>query len=80
LAATELAGGLLFSALLVWQQSHQLSPMLPLDLLRLRLFALSMGTSICSYAAQILAYVSLPFLDQVVMHRSAIATGLLVTP
>jgi DHA2 family multidrug resistance protein-like MFS transporter len=80
MAATELAAGLLFGALLIWQQSHQSSPMLPLDLLRLRLFALSMGTSICSYAAQILAYVSLPFLFQVVMHRSAVATGLLVTP
>ena len=80
LAGAELAAGLVFSALLVWQQSHQPSPMLPLDLLRLRLFALSMGTSICSYAAQILAYLSLPFLFQVVMHRSAVATGLLVTP
>ena len=80
MAATELAGGVLFGALLVWQQSHQSYPMLPLDLLRLRLFALSMGTSICSYSAQILAYVSLPFLFQVVMHRSAVATGLLVTP
>ena len=80
LAGAELAAGLVFGALLAWQQSHQPSPMLPLDLLRLRLFALSMGTSICSYAAQILAYLSLPFLFQVVMHRSAVATGLLVTP
>jgi DHA2 family multidrug resistance protein-like MFS transporter len=37
-------------------------------------------TSICSYSAQILAYVSLPFLFETVMHRSQIATGLLVTP
>jgi DHA2 family multidrug resistance protein-like MFS transporter len=80
LAGAELAAGLVFGVLLVWQQSHRSSPLLPLDLLRLRLFALSMGTSICSYAAQILAYLSLPFLFQVVMHRSAVATGLLVTP
>ena len=80
LAGVELAAGLGFGGLLVWQQSHQPSPMLPLDLLRIRLFALSMGTSVCSYAAQILAYVSLPFLFQVVMHRTAVATGLLVTP
>jgi DHA2 family multidrug resistance protein-like MFS transporter len=79
-AGAELAAGVVFGVLLVWQQSRRPSPMLPLDLLRLRLFALSMGTSICSYAAQILAYVSLPFLFQVVMHRSAVATGLLVTP
>ena len=44
------------------------------------LFSLSVVTSVCSYAAQILAYVSLPFLFQTVMHRSAVATGLLVTP
>jgi DHA2 family multidrug resistance protein-like MFS transporter len=80
LALAELAAGLVFGALLFQQQSRQPSPMLPLDLLRIRLFALSMGTSVCSYAAQILAYVSLPFLFQAVMHRSAVATGLLVTP
>ena len=45
--------------------------MLPLDLLKIPLFSLSVATSICSYAAQILAYVSLPFLFQTVMHRSA---------
>jgi DHA2 family multidrug resistance protein-like MFS transporter len=35
---------------------------------------------VCSYSAQILAYVSLPFLFQTVMHRSPVATGLLITP
>ncbi len=80
LAAAQLAAGLVFAALLVRQQARQAAPMLPLDLLRIRLFALSMGTSMCAYAAQILAYVSLPFLFQTVMHRSVGATGLLVTP
>ena len=80
IAVIELVVGLLFGALLFRQQSRQPSPMLPLDLLRIRLFALSMATSVCSYSAQILAYVSLPFLFQAVMHRSAVATGLLVTP
>ncbi len=80
LALAELAAGAVFCALLIRQQARRTAPMLPLDLLRIRLFALSMGTSVCSYSAQILAYVSLPFLFQVVMHRSAVATGLLVTP
>jgi DHA2 family multidrug resistance protein-like MFS transporter len=80
IALLELAAGLVTGALLIRQQTRQKSPMLPLDLLRIPLFALSMATSVCSYAAQILAYVSLPFLFQVVMHRSAVATGLLVTP
>ena len=79
-ALAELAAGLVVGALLIRQQTRQQSPMLPLDLLRIPLFALSMATSVCSYAAQILAYVSLPFLFQVVMHRTAVATGLLVTP
>ena len=80
LAGAEVAAGLLCGAALVWQQSRRPVPLLPLDLLRIPLFALSVATSICSYAAQILAYVSLPFLFQVVMGRTAVATGLLVTP
>ena len=80
IAVGELIAGLGCGVLLVWQQSLKSAPLLPLDLLRIPLFALSVGTSICSYAAQILAYVSLPFLFQTVMHRSAVATGLLVTP
>ena len=79
-AGAELAVGLAAGVLLVWQQSRRPMPLLPLDLLRIPLFALSVCTSICSYAAQILAYVSLPFLFQTVMHRSAVATGFLVTP
>lgn len=79
-AAAELAASLLSFALLIWEQSRRTAPLLPLDLMRIPLFALSVMTSICSYSAQILAYVSLPFLFQIVMHRSQIATGLLVTP
>lgn len=79
-AIAEVAAGLACGALLVWQQMRRPVPLLPLDLLRIPLFTLSLGTSICSYAAQILAYVSIPFMLQTVMHRSPIATGLLVTP
>ncbi len=80
LAVAELAIGVLFATALFVQQRGQAAPLLPLDLLRHRLFALSVITSICSYAAQILAYVALPFLFQVGQGRSAVATGLLVTP
>jgi DHA2 family multidrug resistance protein-like MFS transporter len=79
-AILDVVAGLTCFVLLVWQQSRRTAPLLPLDLMRIPLFALSVVTSICSYSAQILAYVSLPFLFQVVMHRSQIATGLLVTP
>jgi MFS transporter, DHA2 family, multidrug resistance protein len=79
-AAGMLVAGLVFGVLLVRQQMRQKAPLLPLDLLRIPLFALSIGAAVCAYAAQILAYVSLPFLFQTVMHRTAVATGLLVTP
>ncbi len=80
LALGEVAAGLVCGVLLVRQQSRRTAPLLPLDLLRIPLFALSAGTAVCSYSAQILAYVSLPFLFQTVMHRSPVAAGLLVTP
>jgi MFS transporter, DHA2 family, multidrug resistance protein len=79
-AIAEIVAGLLCFPLLVWQQMRHTAPLLPLDLLRIPLFTLSLGTSVCSYCAQILAYVSIPFMLQTVMQRSPVATGLLVTP
>jgi DHA2 family multidrug resistance protein-like MFS transporter len=79
-ATVEIAAGLAAAALLVAQQSRRSVPLVPVDLMRIPLFSLSVLTSVCSYAAQILAYVSLPFLFQTEMHRSAVETGLLVTP
>ena len=79
-AAVELVAGIAAFAWLVRHQAKQAAPLVPLDLMRIPLFSLSVLTSVCSYAAQILAYVSLPFLFQTVQHRSAVETGLLVTP
>ena len=79
-AVAEIAVGFAAFIILVFQQRRQPAPLLPLDLLRIPVFSLSVVTSICSYSAQILAYVSLPFLFETVMHRSQIATGFLVTP
>ena len=79
-AVVEIVAGLLTLGLLVWHQSKQAAPIVPLDLMRIPLFSLSVLTSVCSYSAQILAYVSLPFLFQTVQHRSPVETGLLVTP
>lgn len=56
------------------------TPMLPLDLLRIPIFSLSLLTSICSFMAQMLAMVSLPFFLQDTMHFTPIETGLLITP
>ena len=80
MALGEIAVGLVCGVLLVGHQSGRTNALLPLDLLKIPLLSLSLVTSICSYSAQILAYVSLPFLFETVMHRSQIATGLLVTP
>lgn len=64
----------------VLRERTSAAPILPVDLFRRPIFALSVGTSICSYTAQGTAFVSLPFLFQDVGHYSQIATGLLMTP
>ena len=79
-ALVEIVGGLVFGALLVWRQLGEAAPLLPLDLLRRPVFALSMATSISSFAAQSLSYIALPFYFEDSLQRSATATGLLMTP
>ena len=39
-----------------------------------------MGTSVCSFAAQMIAFISLPFFLQNTLGHSAVETGLLMTP
>ncbi|HWI27446.1 MAG TPA: MFS transporter [Stellaceae bacterium] len=65
---------------LVLRQLPQTSPLLPVDLLRIPLFRLSIATSIASFIAQMLAYVALPFDLQDHLGLSQVATGLLMTP
>ena len=73
-------GVVLAAALLVQRTLGQVAPMLPLDLFRRPMFALSSATAICAFTAQSLAYVSLPFYFQDVLGRSQVATGFLMTP
>lgn len=80
LVAAELAALLVIGWFFVRRQLQQSAPLLPVDLLRIPIFALSMGTSVCSFAAQMLAMVSLPFFLQQVLGRDEVATGLLLTP
>ncbi len=80
LAALEFAGALACGVVLVRRQLSMPAPLLPVDLLRRPLFALSIGTSICSFTAQMLAFVSLPFYFQDELGRTAVATGFLMTP
>lgn len=80
LVLVELVALLLIGSLFVRRQLKLLVPLLPVDLLRIPLFSLSIGTSVCSFCAQMLALVSLPFFLQTVLGRSEVETGLLLTP
>ena len=75
-----LVAALVFGGLLVHRQLGLTAPLLPVDLYQRPLFALSSVTSMCSFAAQGLSFVSLPFYFQSVLGRSAVETGLLLTP
>ena len=66
--------------LLVRRQSIRPMPLLPVDLFRRPIFALSVTTSVCSFIAQGIAFVSLPFYFHDVLGVSAVATGLMMTP
>jgi DHA2 family multidrug resistance protein-like MFS transporter len=65
---------------LIYRQTHMTSPLLPVDLLRIPVFGLSIATSMCSFCAQMLAGVSIPFYLQSRYGYSAVEMGLLITP
>ena len=79
LALAELAAGIVVGVIYVRRQLAQPVPLFPLDLLRIPVFALSMGTSIGAFCAQTLAYVGLPFLLLGSYGRSHLEAGLLLT-
>lgn len=76
----EIAVAAALGFVLLRYQSGKDSPVFPTDLFRIRNFALSALTAFCAFAAQGLAFVSLPFLLQVNLHLSNSQTGLLLTP
>ncbi|MEO9189680.1 MAG: MFS transporter [Acetobacteraceae bacterium] len=67
-------------AVLVTRQMTRTAPLLPVDLMRVPLFALSVATSVCSFMAQGMSLVALPFLFENTMGLNAVTTGLLMTP
>ncbi|HVZ08033.1 MFS transporter [Rhodopila sp.] len=78
--AAVLGGACAFGSLLIRRQLGLSAPMLPVDLYRRPMFALSSLTAFCSFAAQGLAFVSLPFYFQTGLGLTAVQTGLLLTP
>ncbi|MGH8780169.1 MFS transporter [Paraburkholderia sp.] len=71
---------IVFGVLLIRREAGHPAPMLPVDLFKLPVFTLSAVTAVCSFATQGLAFVSLPFYFEGVLHRSQVETGFLMTP
>ncbi|MBS0364690.1 MAG: MFS transporter [Proteobacteria bacterium] len=79
LTALLIGGGAVLAVALVRHELPRPAPVVPFDLLRNRTFTLSVCTSICTFAAQASALISLPFELQR-MGYSAVQTGLHMTP
>jgi len=76
----ELAAAIVLGFFLQRRHADHPAPMLPIDLFRRALFALSAATAVCSFAVQGLAFVSLPFYFEDILHRSQVETGFFLTP
>ena len=80
LVLAEIAAAVGLGIVLVRRQESLIVPILPVDLFRRPVFALSALTSMCSFTAQGIAFVALPFYFQDILGRSQVETGLLLTP
>ena len=67
-------------AVLVRREWPREAPLIPLDLLRSGSFRISVIASVCCFAAQTASTVALPFYLQHALGRSALLTGLAMTP
>ncbi|TPE48862.1 MFS transporter [Amaricoccus solimangrovi] len=74
--AAALGSGVLLSR---WSRAAE-APMIPLDLLRIPVFALSVTASVCAFVAFIIAFVALPFHFEDALGFDQVRTGLLMTP
>ena len=80
LVLIELVSAVLLGWVLIRRQADSPAPVLPIDLFRRPIFALSTATAICSFAVQGLAFVSLPFYFEDILGRSQVETGFFMTP
>jgi DHA2 family multidrug resistance protein-like MFS transporter len=80
LVLIELVLAVLLGWILIRKQADSPAPVLPIDLFRKPVFALSTATAICSFAVQGLAFVSLPFYFEDILGRSQVETGFFMTP
>jgi DHA2 family multidrug resistance protein-like MFS transporter len=80
LAALLLVAGALAMTALVRRELPKPDPMVPLDLLRIATFRVSVIASVCCFIGQGAAMVSLPFYLQHGLGLDDLHTGLLITP
>ncbi len=80
LSAILLVVGVTVGIFYVKRQFGHEQPLLPVDLFRNSMYTMSIATSVCSFMAQNIAMIALPFLYLNGYHFSAISTGLLMTP
>jgi DHA2 family multidrug resistance protein-like MFS transporter len=76
----ELAGAAAIGFVFIRRQHRVRAPVLPVDLFRRPIFAMSVLTSVFNFIAQGIAYVAVPFLLQVTDGMTVIETGVLMTP
>ena len=79
LALAQILGGAVLAVVLVRHELPRAAPLIPFDLMQVRLFRLSLAASTCAFIGQMSALVSLPFEIQRLGH-SAVETGLYMTP
>jgi MFS transporter, DHA2 family, multidrug resistance protein len=80
LVIVEFAIALMVGAYLVTRELSRTAPLVPVDLMRIPIFALSVATSICGFMAQAMGLVALPFLLEDTLHFNEVQTGVLMTP
>ncbi len=79
-AAAGIAAAFAAGVMLVRRARGQQAPLIPIDLFRNPVFALSVSASICAFAAFAVTFVALPFYFQQALGLDQVATGLLMTP
>ena len=80
LVIVELIASLVLGWILMRRHADHPAPILPIDLFRQPIFALSALTAVCSFAVQGLSFVALPFYFEDVLQRSQVETGFFMTP
>jgi DHA2 family multidrug resistance protein-like MFS transporter len=75
----ELGTAAALGTMFVLRQTRLADPMMPVDMFKRPVFALSISAATCTFTAQGLAFVSLPFFFHSVLGKSATDTGILLT-